>query len=331
MDAVAFLSRPPAKAGPLYVLHGEESFLKRQAIRVIRNAAVGPEADEQAVAVKAGDTATFADVFDELETLPFFFPRRLVVVDNADPFVTEHRAELERKVGSLPSTGTLVLDVKSWAANTRLAKLVDNTATIVCKAPPSASVPGWCSEWAQAHHGKQLPSPAARLLADLVGPELGLLDQELAKLAVFVGKRARIETEDVDRLVGQSRMESTFKIFDAIAAGDSRQALAILDQAFDQGEEPYRILGAFGSQLKKLAQANRLTERGVAPSAALSQVGVPPFAVRGSEQQMRHLGRRRLDRLYDWLLQLYLDMRGNSPLPVRTLFERLVIRLARPR
>jgi DNA polymerase-3 subunit delta len=331
MDALAFLNRPPTKAGSLYVLPGDEPFLKRHVIRAIRVAAVGADADDQAVAIKAGETATFAEVFDELETLPFFFPRRLVVVDNADPFVTEHRAELERKVGSLPATGTLVLDVKTWPANTKLAKLVDTAATIVCKAPGSAAVAPWCSEWAQAQYGKQLPAAAARLLAELIGPELGLLDQELAKLAVYVGKRNRIDAEDVDRLVGQSRMESTFKVFDAVAAGNTQQALAILHQAFEHGEDPYRILGAFGVQLRKLQQAYRLTERGVAASAALSQVGVPPFAVRGSEQQMRHLGRRRLERLYDWLLQMYLDLRGNSPLPPRTLFDRLVIRLARSR
>jgi hypothetical protein len=45
---------------------------------------------------------------------------------------------------------------------------------------------------------------------------------------------------------------------------------------------------------------------------------------------MRWLGRRRLGRLYDWLLQTDLGLKGMSPLPPRTLFERLVVELARP-
>ena len=85
----------------------------------------------------------------------------LVVIDNADPFVTRYRAELERKVGSLPATGTLILDVKTWPANTRLAKLVDSSATLVCKAPAPFKLPPWCSEWAQARYDKQLPGQAA--------------------------------------------------------------------------------------------------------------------------------------------------------------------------
>jgi hypothetical protein len=33
--------------------------------------------------------------------------------------------------------------------------------------------------------------------------------------------------------------------------------------------------------------------------------------------------------LYDWLLQIDLGLKGLSPLPPRTLFERLVVELAR--
>ena len=68
----------PASAGPLYVLHGDEAFLKRQALRAIRDLALGPDGDEQAVSLYT-DKATFAEVFDDLDTVPFFFPRRLVV------------------------------------------------------------------------------------------------------------------------------------------------------------------------------------------------------------------------------------------------------------
>jgi DNA polymerase III subunit delta len=329
MDIVAFLGKPPADAGPLYVLFGDEAFLKRQALLSIRRIAIGADADEQAVSIHAGDKATFAEVFDELDTLPFFFPRRMVVVENADPFVTKYRADLETKVGSLPATGTLVLDVKTWQSTTRLAKLVSNSATLVCKALKPNSMPAWCSDWAKTHYGKQLPAQAAALLVDLIGPEMGLLDQELIKLSVYVGDRAKIDLAAVDRLVGNNRAENTWKIFDSMAAGNIKDGLARLQRLFDQGEEPMRLLGAFTSQLRKLAQAYRLTGQGLTPYAALEQAGFHQFGIKNAEAQMRHLGRRRLDRLYDWVLQMQLDLRGNSPLPERTLFERLLIRLAR--
>lgn len=89
------------------------------------------------------------------------------------------------------------------------------------------------------------------------------------------------------------------------------------------------MLGAFSMQLRRMAQAARLTAQGASVGAALEKAGVAPYGLKGAEQLMRHLGRRRLERLYDWLLQINMDLRGGSPLPERTLFERFLLRLAR--
>ncbi len=329
MDSLAFLDRGErAKISPFMVLHGDEAFLKRQVLLALRQRVLGVEADDLALSTHAGDKAVFAAIFDELQTLPFFSKRRLVVIDNADPFVSKCRGLLEKKVQHMPATGVLVLDVKSWPSNTRLAKLVDDAATIVCKAPAAFRLPPWCVRWA-AQYGKQLTQPAATLLVDLVGAEMGLLDQELQKLAIYVGARPLIEPADVDQLVGHSRSENTFKIFDALGAGQTSAALALLGRLFEQGEEPLQILGAFSYQLRKLAKAGLLAQQGQPLAAALEQAGIPPFAVRSGEQQLRHLGRRRANRLYDWLLETDFGLKGGSPLPAKTLLERLVIRLAR--
>ena len=119
------------------------------------------------------------------------------------------------------------------------------------------------------------------------------------------------------------------KIFDLIGDGKTDEALGLLDRLFGQGEDPFRLLGAFSMQLRRLAQAGRLIEQGASLQAALEEVGVPPFGRGAAEKQMRRLGRSRLGRLYDWLLQIDLGLKGLSPLPPRTLFERLVVELAR--
>jgi len=330
MDSLTFLDRgTKTKLLPLYVLHGDEPFLKRQVLNSLRLRVLGTESDDAGMSVHGGDTATFAAVYDELQTAPFFSPRRLVVIDSADPFVTRFRATLEKKVKELPETAVLVLDVKSWPANTRLYKLVGDEAAITCKAPAAHRLVQWCVQRARAEHKTELANPAAALLVELVGQEMGLLDQELEKLATFVGTRGRIESADVDKLVGHSRSENTWKIFDAIGAGRTGEALTMLERLFDQGEEPLRMLGAFSMQLRRLAQAARLAQQGRTLRRALEEVGVPPFALQSAEQQLRHLGRHRARHLYDWLLEVNVGLKGGSPLPPRTLFERFVVKLAR--
>jgi DNA polymerase-3 subunit delta len=207
--------------------------------------------------------------------------------------------------------------------------MIDQDATLECKSPAGYLMPKWCVKWATSRHQKQLTQPAAELLVDLVGPEMGLLDQELLKLAIYVGEGKQIDVGDVDKLVGRGRSQDTWAIFDAIAAGQSGQALTILDRLFDQGEEPIRLMGAFSKQLRQLAQAYRLTLQGRPLAVALQEVGVPPFGIKQREQMLKHLGRRRLERLYDWLLEVDQGAKGGSQLRPETLMERLVVRLAR--
>ena len=60
--------------------------------------------------------------------------------------------------------------------------MVSDAGTIVCKPPAAYKLPDWCVQWAATHYSKQLTQPAARLLVDLVGAEMGQLDQELASV-----------------------------------------------------------------------------------------------------------------------------------------------------
>lgn len=331
MDSMAFLERiDRLKLRPLYVVHGDEAFLKAEVIRAIRKRALDGEGDDLAASVHEGETAQLAEVCDELETVPFFGSRRLVLVEGADPFVSKFRAALEKKIAKLPASGVLILELKSFPSNTRLYKLIADESSIACKAPAAYRLSQWCAQWCPARHGKQISSQAASLLVDLIGPEMGQLDQEMEKLAIYIGERGRIEPMDVDKLVGQSRAENTWKIFDAIGAGEPAAALAILERLFEQGEEPMRLLGAFSMQLRRLAQAARLVVHGRPMASALERVGVPPFAIENAQKQLKHLGRLRALKLYDGLLELSVGFRGGSPLPERTQLERFIVQLARP-
>lgn len=328
MDALLFLEKlGQSTPQPIYVLYGDEDFLRRQSLAALRQHLLGTgEEANLGLTTFPGDKAIWSAVRDELDTLPFLAPRRLVVIEQADPFVTAHRAQLEKFVSTPTKNGTLVLDVKTWASNTKLYKMLDGPGSVSCKAPPGAKLAEWCRHWCATQHDKQLAVPASQLLLELIGPEMGLLDQELAKLATYAGDRKQITVEDVDLLVGNSRTENTFRIFDLLAAGKAADALQLLDKLLQQGEQPVALLGAFGWQLRKLAAAARLNAQGVGLGEAISRCGL--FKAREAEQLMRHLGRRRLDQLFDWLLQVDLGLKGGCELDRNLQMERLIARIA---
>lgn len=334
MDALAFIEKNgKAKRQPYYVLSGDEDFLKRRVLALLVPLVVGDADPEYAVTTFPGDKTDFSTIRNELDSVSFFSERRLVVVDQADPFVTKFRPQIEAYVAEPSESGVLVLDVKSLPATTKLAKAVPEASHIVCKAPAEYRLPLWCVDWCQTQYGKKITTPAAQMLVELVGPVMGVLDQELQKLKDFVGDRPAIDIKDVDELTGRSRGANVFKILDMAGDGQQAAALKILTELFEEGEEPLKLLGALGFQLRKLARIARMHKQGVNVDEAMSKAGVPnwPQARESARKQLMHLGRNRLDKLYDWLLELDSGMKGGNPLPERLQLERLIVKLAKSR
>src|SRR5262245_36046431 len=334
MDALTFIDKNgKVRRQPYYVLSGDEDFLKRKALDILIPLVLGDANPDYALTTFPGDKTDFSTVRNELDSGSLFGDKRLVVVDQADPFVTKFRPQLEGYVADPSEAGVLVLDVKSFPGTPKLAKAVPDAAHIVCKAPPEYRLPIWCVDWCQTQYGKKLTTPAAQMLVELVGPTMGVLDQELQKLKDFVGDRPAIDVPDVDELTGRSRGANVFRILDAVGEARPAVALKILNELFEEGEEPLRLLGAIGSQLRKLARAARMHKQGLDLDEAMKNAGVPtwPQARESARKQMRHLGWNRLDKLYDWMLETNYGMKGGSSLPDRLQLERLVVRLARAR
>ena len=90
-----------------------------------------------------------------------------------------------------------------------IAKALPDAAKVVCKAPSEGKLAAWCIGWAKAAHKKKLAADAAERLLERVGPAMGLLAQELDKLAVAVTEEAPYTIEIVEPKVPMVRAGSS--------------------------------------------------------------------------------------------------------------------------
>lgn len=336
VHAIEFLGRSSGDIPAVCVCTGGERFLKRLALGELRRQVLGDDDGAFSLTQFEGRSATLRDVTDELSTLALFGGgRRLVVVSEADDFVTANRAELEDYVARPQRAGVLVLDVKTWPANTRLAKAVAASGlTIACDPPSPAKLQSWLVERAQREHDVRLAASAAEALVEIVGPELGILDQELAKLASYAGAGGKVTAEMVEDLVGGWRTKTAWEMLDATLAGNAAQALQQLDRLLLGGENPIGLLGMIGSTLRRFATAARSIDeadrhgRRTSLRQALQAAGFKPFILAKAEQQLRTLGRQRAGQLHRWLLETDLALKGQSHQPPRLVLEQLIVRLA---
>lgn len=329
----------PGKNLPIYVIFGAEDFLRLRAMNALISRIVGTDRDSMAMAEFDGDSARLADVLDEVRTPSLLAPVRLVIVRDADDFVSANRDSLERFLAKPPPkkdskeeppppiTGVLVLVCRSWPKTTRLYKAVDALGgNIPCESPKANEVPGWLIAHARSAYGCTLDGAAARRLVDLVGTSLGLLDMELSKLATYVMPKTMIGMTQVEELVGASREEKVFGITDCIARRDAKGALAMWEQVIATDRDaPYRAIGGLAYGFRKLAEAKRLTQLGLAMPEVAKRAGLW-----GDLSQIkRQLERFSLPQWQDHLVKLLrLDVASKTGLgQVPTSIERFIVEL----
>ncbi|MFH1419624.1 MAG: DNA polymerase III subunit delta [Planctomycetota bacterium] len=319
---------PAGKRFPFYAVYGADAFLRRRALDEITHSVLGDDEDGMALAEFEGPTAQLADVLDECRTPSLLSPVRLVCVRDADEFVTKYRKELEKYAESPSPTGSLVLVCTKWNKGWRLYKAVEATGrNVSCDPPNRGALPGWLVNHAKTVHGCTLQRAAAQRLADLTGDDLGRLDMELAKVSTFVSPRKTIRPEDVEQLVGATRVETVFKITDALAQEDAKEALALWDQVLATDRDaPYRAIGGLAFGIRKLAEAKRLLRKGLSLFSVTKELRLfgPPDTIK------RQLDRFSLRQWQDHLVKLLqIDMAAKSGLgTVRSAVEKLIVEMS---
>lgn len=352
--AFDFLAHPPAGKLPgVVAVFGDEPFLKRLVLKALRRQVVGDDEDVPVTMDDCQDRMPdWRDVADELATNSLFGggQPRLVILERADAFVSANRPKLEDYAAKPRATGVLVLEVDEWAANTRLYKALDQSGLQIDCRPPQkkgkskdideAAVGKWIVSWGKSQHGVSLGNDAAQVLLDLTGPLFGLLDQNLAKLALLVPPGTKATADQVQEIVGGWRAKSIWDLVDAAAGGETADALAQLDHLLQAGEHPLALVGSLSWSLRRYAAATRIFQqaekagRKIGLREALTGAGFrdwPIGSVAAAENRLKLLGRQRAGQLYRWLLELDLSLKGSHSQDdrARWALEQLLLRMAK--
>ncbi len=259
--ALDYLAKPEKHPPrPVCAVFGDEAFLRRQVILGLRGSVLGGDDGDFSLSTFDGRDAVLRDVLDELAIVAMFGGgRRLALVEDADPFVSRYREDLEDYVARPGPSGVLVIELDSFPAATRLYKSIAAEGLLVdCRVPAPGPLTKWLADWAKQRHQVQIPPAAADQLIETVGSELGLLDQELAKLALLAGDDRKITAELVERSAGGWRVKSAWDMLDAALDGNVPQAMLQLDRLLGSGEQPVGLLGQISASLRRFAAATRL-------------------------------------------------------------------------
>lgn len=320
---------------PVYLIVGEERYVVDRVVRAVRDAALSAAAagfnDDRFQAAEADAEA----VLSAARTVPMMAERRVVTLDGIERY--EQRAGksgaspldalADYAADPSPSTVLLLVGTKLHGQR-RLVKLAKKQDYLVsCRPLMRRELPRWISRAAR-ERGHPMAGHVADALAELLGPDLGPVDDALERLSLYVGPEAAITEDALAQVVTRVRQDTVWQLVDALGQRRLGPALSALADAYDPRDGGLRLLGAIGWSVRQLVKYGSARRAGQPPEQAAKAAGVPPFKVKQVERNAREIPPARLAGWLERLAEADRALKGSSR-PGRAVLEALLIQLCR--
>lgn len=260
----------------IYLLYGEERFLKNSYKNRLKEAIVGE--DTMNVSCFEGKGIPVDEIIRLADTMPFFAERRLILIENSG-FFKNACEPLLKYLPEMPDTTCLIFVEAEVDKRSKLFKRVKEMGYAAELARQDASQ---LAKWAGAilaSDGKKITGRTMEFFLSMTGDDMEHIRMELEKLISYTAGREVITEEDVRAVC---TVQVTNKIFDMVAAIVNRQtkkAMELYEDLLTLKEPPMRILFLIARQFNQLLQIKELMGKGMERSAIASRLKIQPFVV----------------------------------------------------
>lgn len=299
---------PEVEPGGVFFLWGEDEFRKDEAARALVELHLEASTRDFNYDPVRGGEVELETLASLLATPPMMAPWRVVLIREAEALAQSARARelitglLERAPEGLAAI--LVASIPDGSGAKFYRDLKKGARSIEFPEISANDVPGWLLSRAREHHGIEMEEEAARALAAGVGVDLGVLSQELDKLASLVEEGRTIAVEHIEAAGTRLPEQDRWRWFDLVGERRFSEALSGLGTLLDQGESGVGLAIGLGTHLLRVgvaAQGGRGAVDEILPSHLRRWLG-PKIAgqARGwsvEEVEEALLGLRRVDRL----------------------------------
>jgi len=308
------------------VLVGSERFLADRAAKLLKKAVIGEGPSGFNDDVFDGAQVVAQRVVAAAKTLPMMAPARYLLIRDGDAIPPEQADALAAYLAAPSPSTCFVIVAEKIDGKTKLAKAAKKAGVWVDTEPLKGSLLDRfvAGEAKRRHHA--ISPDAVALLVDALGNDLAAIDDAIERASLYVGKGAPIDREAISASVVRTRVESIWKVVDAVAARSSRTALAGVGSLLADREPPLRILSLVARQLRMVARAKQALAGGARGEAVARAAGAPPFKARDLEAAARHFDDAALAAAFRVLAEADVALKG-SKRPDDVILEEAILAL----
>lgn len=269
----------------IYLLYGEEAYLKKQYKDRLKNAIMG-DGDAMNFSSFAGKGIDVREVMSIAETMPFFAEHRLIMIEDSG-FFKKASAELAEYLGQLPETTYFIFVEEEIDKRNKLYKAVQKKGYVSeMKRQDDRTLLKWVLGLVKKEK-KQIAQNDAAYFLQLVGADMENLQKELEKLFCYTMDQDVIRREDIDAICTIQISNNIFAMVNAVAEKRQKEALQYYYDLVALKEPPMRILYLLIRQFRLILQVKNLLFQHASRSEISEKTGIRSFAVRQYEGQCR--------------------------------------------
>lgn len=267
----------------VYLLYGEEAYLKQQYKHKLTSAFVSPS-DTMNYTRYEGKKINPLGVIDVAETMPFFADRRLILIEDSG-FFKSSCEELAKYLPEMPQTSCIVFVESEIDKRGKMYKAVKKIGSVVEFGEQKEQV---LTRWVLGRlkrENKKITQAVLQLFFSKTGTDMGNIDKELEKLLCYTLEKDVIEAADVEAVCTGQITNRIFDMINAIGRRDRKQALLLYYDLLSLKEPPMRILYLINRQFRILIDLKTMKQAGQDAKTMAAKAGIMPFAVKRSLEQ----------------------------------------------
>lgn len=263
------------RLGRIYLLYGEEAYLRRQYRDNLRKALV-PEDDTMNCSVYSGKDINTNEVVDLAGTMPFFAERRVIIIENSGWFKSGNE-QIATLVKTLADTTYLIFVEEEVDKRSKLFKAVTaNGYAALCEMQDEAMLKKWVLGLLKKEN-KLITPDALELLLDKTGTSMENIRREVEKLVCYKYYEEGITAADVEALCIVQIQNQVFDMVEAVAQKKQKQALKLYYNLLALKEAPMKILALIARQFNMLLQVKEMKAKGYQEGDIARQTGLNPY------------------------------------------------------
>ncbi|WP_042223403.1 DNA polymerase III subunit delta [Oceanobacillus manasiensis] len=300
------------EVSPVYMIYGTETYFIEKLKKELIKQVLGQ--DKENLSIYELDETPIQEVVTDTETYPFFGGRKLVFANNPvflkakpDKISFEHEVNVLEKYLSHPVDYTVLVLIAPYEKideRKKVSKLLKKQATVaICNPIKEYEVNKWIKDLA-VQFNITIDQDALEIFETELSTNLQMLENELTKLALYVGENGIITREVAEKLIAHTADNSSLRLVDAVIEGDLYKAIAIAKDLQKLKEEPIALIGLLSFQFRTILRVKLLKQKGYTQAQMQKQLGVHPYVIKIA------LSRERRFQLH--VLQLIMDKLANA-------------------